>query len=318
MGTKSNDLSTTLAIGLLLFAVITSGALVGAERLILFISVFVLGLSLEMLISTIGKEELERAATVLKVPPALKNKKVLGVSIFCILVAGVFVIYSLAPSPLFKPENLKFVTNGHASFLLTYSVNVPVTATLYGPENEELDSVVLSPRNTWAELKIAEAPRTPTAGSYRLVVVDSGGEVIWEDSENFSSPDIGFRLLSVDEWGVDENTNLTTIKKMSVTIANKGDLPAYVLRVRAFMDGVLVGVGEVPRPYYQVGYGEVMDWILPQTSENFTLDWRESPGIVPGVHPTKFSVEGEGGELWKSPWPRNFIAVPSPEEILET
>ena len=129
--------------------------------------------------------------------------------------------------------------NGFPRILLHFNTSDKAVLTLEGPQQTTLFSETYYTGDQNDSIYFSGYRTTVDPGSYRLHVVDSSKNTLFDHIFHFNGSDLSFVSLSTDTWIEKSNPSLVSIH---LRLKNSGDLPAYPYSVTLQRGGTRVEV----------------------------------------------------------------------------
>jgi hypothetical protein len=89
---------------------------------------------------------------------------------------------------------------------------------------------------TGAKLRLAGYKEIPQAGTYTLIVKDKYGDIIFTKEISFIGADVSI-VKCTPSWKYYEWSDKYTLDSLTISVKNKGDLPAYIDKADVSING---------------------------------------------------------------------------------
>ncbi|MCK4734704.1 MAG: hypothetical protein KAT65_19775, partial [Methanophagales archaeon] len=206
-------------------------------------------------------------------------KKTITLLILCCAIGAViFISGCVKQETEFSLKSWEVIDDNGVHLVVSFNASNDVCLYITDPNGVETDRDYIEQGITGAKLRLAGYAETPQAGTYILIVKDEKLEygdvistIIFTKEISFTGADVSI-VESTPNWEYDELLDKYALDSLTISVKNKGDLPAYI-------DKADVGIDRKIRRL--LFYPEV---VLQNQEKTIAMKAMDRGGISSGKH----------------------------------
>ncbi|MCK4732526.1 MAG: hypothetical protein KAT65_08710 [Methanophagales archaeon] len=171
---------------------------------------------------------------------------------------------------------------GAPSLIISFYASNDFRLQITDPNGIETGGKYIETGITGAKLRLARYNENPQAGVYKLIVKERHGNIIFTKEISFAGANVSI-LKCTSFWKYSEWSGEYTLKSLTISVKNNGDLPAYMYNAEVSIGGKVSSI-------------RLSEVVLPNQEKTITKD-TYIRDIPPGKYEMTVTLEDSSGNV---------------------